>query len=99
MHRDRQSIETLPTAALRANGSAQPTTGLRQIWTRALGPLASSLRWLIVRRHRRCSTPTGSRKSTKGYPQLKGTALSAGGSSICSRGRLEAAEGAVSFEG
>jgi glutathione S-transferase len=33
------------------------------------------------------------------YPQLKGTALSAGGSSICSRGRLEAAEGAVSFEG
>jgi glutathione S-transferase len=32
-------------------------------------------------------------------PQLKGTALSVGGSSICSRGRLEAAEGAVSFEG
>ena len=52
--------------ALRVNGSAQPTTGLRQIWTRALGPLASSSRWLIVRRHRRCSTPTGSRRSTKG---------------------------------
>src|SRR5215204_1225765 len=61
-----ESIETRPTAALRVNGCAHPTTGLKQIWTRALGPLASSSPWLIVRRHRRCSTPTGSRRSTKG---------------------------------
>src|SRR5215204_1279566 len=42
-----------PCRPQHASGSAQPTTGLRRIWTRALGPLASSLRWLIVRRHRR----------------------------------------------
>ena len=60
------NIQAVMFDALRVNGSAQPTTGLRQIWTRALGPLASSSRWLIVRRHRRCSTPTGSRRSTKG---------------------------------
>ena len=61
----RASIETLPTAASRVNGSAQHTTGSRRIWTGALGRLASSSRWLIVRRHHRCSTPIGSRRSTE----------------------------------
>ena len=60
-----QSIETLLTAALRANGSAQPTTGLRQIWTSALGPLASSLCWLIVG-GTSLVYADGSRRSTKG---------------------------------
>ena len=39
---------------------------LERIWTGALGRLASSSRWLIVRRHHRCSTPIGSRRSTGG---------------------------------
>ena len=72
MHRDRQSIETLPTAASRANGSAQPTNGEANL-DQSPGPLASSSRWPIA------AVPSlfnadWVEEIDEGYPQLKAIA-------------------------